>query len=191
MTRTRGKGNWNEYFSCLTWIVNVSEDALWYFSSRVQILLAVTHISQVSSVVRSIEDQLSAKHQLAVKGLSECRVSESNIRLQVKDIVKEVEDYLKTYSSAGTDISWHRSAVSISCQDKFACKLDSSIKFTCSKDIELGLSIGTGTGSLSNSNVNRVDTMPNTETTNTSPSINVSRSVDDDLLLPQLLNSRG
>nr|GEV33512.1 hypothetical protein [Tanacetum cinerariifolium] len=54
----------------------------------------------------SIEDQLSAKHQLAVKGLSECKASESNIRrIQVKDIVKEVDDYLKTYSSAGMDIS--------------------------------------------------------------------------------------
>ncbi|GJX57804.1 retrovirus-related pol polyprotein from transposon TNT 1-94 [Tanacetum coccineum] len=54
-----------------------------------------------------IEDQLSAKHQLAVKGLSECRASESNIRrIQIKDIVKEVKDYLKTYSSAGMDISW-------------------------------------------------------------------------------------
>nr|GEW68538.1 Rop guanine nucleotide exchange factor 14-like isoform X1 [Tanacetum cinerariifolium] len=66
-------------------------------------------------------------------------------RIQVKDIVKEVEDYLKTYSSAEMDISWYvegihrgfkesqRSAVSISCLDKFACKLDSTIKFTCSK----------------------------------------------------------
>nr|GEU78346.1 hypothetical protein [Tanacetum cinerariifolium] len=44
---------------------------------------------------------------------------------------------------------------------------------------------------MSNPNVNRADTMPNTETTNTSPTINVSRSVDDDLLLPQLLDSRG
>nr|GEX50220.1 retrovirus-related Pol polyprotein from transposon TNT 1-94 [Tanacetum cinerariifolium] len=53
-----------------------------------------------------IEDQLSAKHQLAAKGLSECRASKSNIRrIQVKDIVKEVEDYLKTYSFAGMDIS--------------------------------------------------------------------------------------
>ncbi|GJX37351.1 hypothetical protein Tco_0250654 [Tanacetum coccineum] len=29
------------------------------------------------------------------------------IRIQVKDIVKEVEDYLKTYSLAGMDISWY------------------------------------------------------------------------------------
>ncbi|GJV86991.1 hypothetical protein Tco_1530929 [Tanacetum coccineum] len=52
-----------------------------------------------------------------MKGLSECEASESNVRrIQVKDIVKEVEDYLKTYSSAGMDIScWLY---------KFACKLD-------------------------------------------------------------------
>ncbi|GJV99814.1 hypothetical protein Tco_1555066 [Tanacetum coccineum] len=37
-----------------------------------------------------------------MKGLSECEASESNVRrIQVKEIVKEVEDYLKTYSSAG------------------------------------------------------------------------------------------
>ncbi|GKC98451.1 hypothetical protein Tco_1168726 [Tanacetum coccineum] len=43
-----------------------------------------------------------------MKGLSECKASESNIRrIQVKDIVKEIKDYLKTYSSAGMDISWY------------------------------------------------------------------------------------
>ncbi|GJT97095.1 retrovirus-related pol polyprotein from transposon TNT 1-94 [Tanacetum coccineum] len=42
-----------------------------------------------------------------MKGLSECKALESNIRrIQVKDIVKEVEDHLKTYSSAEMDISW-------------------------------------------------------------------------------------
>nr|GEV31022.1 ribonuclease H-like domain-containing protein [Tanacetum cinerariifolium] len=41
-----------------------------------------------------------------MKGLSEYEASESNIRcIRVKDIVKEVEEYLKTYSSAGMDIS--------------------------------------------------------------------------------------
>ncbi|GJS62176.1 hypothetical protein Tco_0656960, partial [Tanacetum coccineum] len=41
-----------------------------------------------------------------MKGLSECKASKSNIRrIQVKDIIKEVEDYLKTYSSVGMDIS--------------------------------------------------------------------------------------
>ncbi|GKC88967.1 V-type proton ATPase subunit A1 [Tanacetum coccineum] len=42
-----------------------------------------------------------------MKVLSECEASESNVRrIQVKYIVKKVEDYLKTYSSAGMDISW-------------------------------------------------------------------------------------
>nr|GEU31263.1 hypothetical protein [Tanacetum cinerariifolium] len=46
-----------------------------------------------------------------MKGLSECKSSESNIRrIQVKDTVKEVEDHLKTYSSAGMDISWKADA---------------------------------------------------------------------------------
>ncbi|GJS54154.1 hypothetical protein Tco_0627516 [Tanacetum coccineum] len=60
----------------------------------------------LSGGLRGKEDQLSAKHQLAVKGLSEYKTSKSNARrIQVKDIVKEVEDHLKTYSSAGMDIS--------------------------------------------------------------------------------------
>ncbi|GKB27473.1 hypothetical protein Tco_0866874, partial [Tanacetum coccineum] len=43
-----------------------------------------------------------------MNGLSECKASECNvIRIQVKDIIKEVEDHLKTYSSAGMDISWY------------------------------------------------------------------------------------
>ncbi|GKC01975.1 hypothetical protein Tco_0993585, partial [Tanacetum coccineum] len=42
-----------------------------------------------------------------IEGLAECKASASNLRrIQVKDIVKEVEDHLKTYSSAGMDISW-------------------------------------------------------------------------------------
>ncbi|GJZ66411.1 hypothetical protein Tco_0623107, partial [Tanacetum coccineum] len=52
-----------------------------------------------------------------MKGLSEYKASESNVRrIQVKDIVKKVEDHLKTYSSAEMDISWW--------VVKFACKLD-------------------------------------------------------------------
>ncbi|GJV06485.1 hypothetical protein Tco_1344141 [Tanacetum coccineum] len=59
-----------------------------------------------NNVLGGDEVQLSAKHQLTMKGLSECKASESNIRrIQVKDTVKEVEDYLKAYSSAGMDNS--------------------------------------------------------------------------------------
>ncbi|GKB03979.1 reverse transcriptase domain-containing protein [Tanacetum coccineum] len=40
-------------------------------------------------------------------GLAECKASASNLRgIQVKDIVKEFEDYLKIYSSAEMDIRW-------------------------------------------------------------------------------------
>nr|GEU49009.1 hypothetical protein [Tanacetum cinerariifolium] len=43
-----------------------------------------------------------------IEGLAECKSSMSNLRrIQVKDIIKEVEDYLKTYSSAGMDINWY------------------------------------------------------------------------------------
>nr|GEV04379.1 hypothetical protein [Tanacetum cinerariifolium] len=42
-----------------------------------------------------------------IEGLAECKASTSNLRrIQVKDIIKEVEDYLNTYLLAGMDISW-------------------------------------------------------------------------------------
>ncbi|GJX98735.1 hypothetical protein Tco_0355754 [Tanacetum coccineum] len=41
------------------------------------------------------------------EGFTECKASARNLsRIQVRDIVKEVKDYLKTYSSAGMDISY-------------------------------------------------------------------------------------
>ncbi|GKC77246.1 hypothetical protein Tco_1128020 [Tanacetum coccineum] len=49
-------------------------------------------------------DSLGVKHQRVVKESLSASLSEQP---QVKDIVKEVEDYLKTYSSAGMDISWY------------------------------------------------------------------------------------
>ncbi|GJZ83427.1 hypothetical protein Tco_0648600 [Tanacetum coccineum] len=54
------------------------------------------------------KDLLSAKHQPMIKGLANGKASASNLRdIQVEDIVKEVEDYLKTYSSAEMDIKWY------------------------------------------------------------------------------------
>ncbi|GJS65393.1 hypothetical protein Tco_0679957 [Tanacetum coccineum] len=48
----------------------------------------------------------SLEGEKVMEGLSECKASESNVRrIQVKDIVKEVEDHLKTYSLAEMDIS--------------------------------------------------------------------------------------
>ncbi|GJW95456.1 hypothetical protein Tco_0175128 [Tanacetum coccineum] len=55
----------------------------------------------------SIEDSLSARIS-GTEGLVDCIASASNLRcIQVTDIIKEVEDQLKTYSSAGMDISWY------------------------------------------------------------------------------------
>nr|GEV54474.1 hypothetical protein [Tanacetum cinerariifolium] len=53
------------------------------------------------------KDQLTAKHQLVIKGLADGKASVRNLKdIQIKDIVKEVKDYLKTYSSAEMDIRW-------------------------------------------------------------------------------------
>ncbi|GKD75820.1 hypothetical protein Tco_1334102 [Tanacetum coccineum] len=50
---------------------------------------------------------LASKVKTSSEGLAECKASASYLRrIQVKDIVKEVKDSLKTYSSAGMDISW-------------------------------------------------------------------------------------
>ncbi|GJZ20380.1 retrovirus-related pol polyprotein from transposon TNT 1-94, partial [Tanacetum coccineum] len=44
---------------------------------------------------------------VGIEGLVECKALASNLRrIQVKDIVNEIKDHLKTYSSAGIDISW-------------------------------------------------------------------------------------
>nr|GEU46900.1 hypothetical protein [Tanacetum cinerariifolium] len=55
-------------------------------------------------VIEARNDCTKANSEV-MKGLSECKALESNIgRIRVKDIVKEVKDYLKTYLSDGMDI---------------------------------------------------------------------------------------
>ncbi|GKC90539.1 hypothetical protein Tco_1151188 [Tanacetum coccineum] len=54
------------------------------------------------------KDPLGAKHHRMIKGLAYGKASASNLKdIQVKDIVKEVKDYLKTYSPAKIDIRWY------------------------------------------------------------------------------------
>ncbi|GJU97618.1 hypothetical protein Tco_1326889 [Tanacetum coccineum] len=54
----------------------------------------------------SVEEPLSARLS-GIEGLAECKALARNLRrIQVKDIVKEDEDHMKTYSSAGMD-SWY------------------------------------------------------------------------------------
>ncbi|GKB27552.1 hypothetical protein Tco_0866953 [Tanacetum coccineum] len=64
-------------------------------------------VDQARKIIRDNLDGLGQDmYQQVVTGLAECKASVSNLRhIQVKDIVKEVEDHLKTYSSAGMDIS--------------------------------------------------------------------------------------
>ncbi|GJZ48065.1 hypothetical protein Tco_0601897 [Tanacetum coccineum] len=53
------------------------------------------------------EELAEGKASASSEGLAECKASARNLkRIKVKDIVKEVEDHLKTYSSPGMDISW-------------------------------------------------------------------------------------
>nr|GEY51245.1 hypothetical protein [Tanacetum cinerariifolium] len=130
-----------------------------------------------------------------------CKALEINVRrIQVKDIVKEVEDYLKTYSSAGMDIS---------CIEQLA-KLFTKVwagsfqEWTCIKylipcPLDLIISgatplipppFGASSGNPGSPNANRVDTMPKTtDPINTTTTTNVAQSVDENL--PQLLDSRG
>ncbi|GJY75650.1 hypothetical protein Tco_0480766 [Tanacetum coccineum] len=52
------------------------------------------------------EGLVGCKASASYEGLAECKASASNLRcIQVRDIIKEVKDYLKTYSSAGMDIN--------------------------------------------------------------------------------------
>ncbi|GJU66545.1 hypothetical protein Tco_1252804, partial [Tanacetum coccineum] len=75
--------------------------------------------SRLSGYRRLAECKASASSE----GLAECKASASSLRrIQVKHNVKEVEDYLKTYSSAGMDISCQLSQSAG--LHKFACKLD-------------------------------------------------------------------
>nr|GEY21071.1 hypothetical protein [Tanacetum cinerariifolium] len=69
-----------------------------------------------------------------IEGLTECKASVSNLRcIQVKDIVKEVKDHLKTYSSDVMDINWYVEGIhygnsnNLSWRDKKTCKLGLSI----------------------------------------------------------------
>nr|GEX07523.1 retrovirus-related Pol polyprotein from transposon TNT 1-94 [Tanacetum cinerariifolium] len=113
-----------------------------------------------------------------MKGVSECKFSERKVRrIQVKDIIKEVEDHLKTYSSARMDISC------------FKTTRDTIMSGTL---LPIPPPLGTSTISPSSPNANRVDTMLNADSTNTTTT-NVARNVveENNDNLPQLLDSRG
>nr|GEV05194.1 hypothetical protein [Tanacetum cinerariifolium] len=90
-----------------------------------------------------------------------------------KDIVKEVKNYLKTYSSAGMDISWW----------------DNSIKHYDGTKTVPPTSPPPGTNPGNAKSPKRVDTVPIDNTNNTSTNNVTPNVVAEDL--PQLLDSRG
>ncbi|GJW54469.1 hypothetical protein Tco_0098554 [Tanacetum coccineum] len=69
--------------------------------------------------VDGMNTDIAFQREKVMKELSEYKASKSNIRrIRVKDIVKEVEDYLKTYSSAGMDISWRETQYLLKARQK-------------------------------------------------------------------------
>ncbi|GJW77947.1 retrovirus-related pol polyprotein from transposon TNT 1-94 [Tanacetum coccineum] len=72
--------------------------------------LTIEARSDVTKARKIVEDNLAMGRltSMDIEGLAECKASVSDLRrIQVEDIVKEVEDYLKTYSSVGMDIKWY------------------------------------------------------------------------------------
>ncbi|GKB10680.1 RNA-directed DNA polymerase, eukaryota, reverse transcriptase zinc-binding domain protein [Tanacetum coccineum] len=57
-------------------------------------------VTEARKVTQRYQRIVECKASTGIEGLAECKALASNFRrIQVKDIVKEVEDYLKTYSS--------------------------------------------------------------------------------------------
>ncbi|GKC71766.1 hypothetical protein Tco_1117649 [Tanacetum coccineum] len=69
--------------------------------------LEIKSRNDVTKSIEIVKDNLDGMGQhIGSKGLAKCIASGSNLRrIQVTDIVKEFKDQLKTYSSAGMDIS--------------------------------------------------------------------------------------
>nr|GEW30267.1 transcription factor EGL1 isoform X2 [Tanacetum cinerariifolium] len=168
--------------SCTASTAKMIRQALQRVIGREVMEAKTVKVLKVSTVHNTLDasTKVSAKHQLAVKGLSECKASEGNIRrIQVKDIVKEVEDYLKTYLSARMNISWRETQYLTMAGQKTSDPISRLYKFACKLDIiQVYLFKGVDTILLTGDPIN---------TTNTT---NVSQIVIDENL-PQLLDSRG
>ncbi|GKC97288.1 hypothetical protein Tco_1167563 [Tanacetum coccineum] len=79
-------------------------------TTRIRAFIAIAEdepsVGKVNARFGQWVDITMKKDSKVIKGLSKCKVSKSNARrIQVKDIVKEVKDHLKIYSSAAMDIS--------------------------------------------------------------------------------------
>ncbi|GJV83502.1 hypothetical protein Tco_1523400 [Tanacetum coccineum] len=79
-----------------------SEKADEMYRKMIYVIEARDDCVEARKIVQDNLDNLASS-----EGHAECKASASYLkRIQVKDIVKEIEDSLKTYSSAGMDIIW-------------------------------------------------------------------------------------
>ncbi|GKB33234.1 hypothetical protein Tco_0872635 [Tanacetum coccineum] len=71
-------------------------------------LATTPQLIRIQNAIKVDSKLAECKASASNEGLAECKALTSNLRrIQVKDIVKKVKDYLNTYSSAGMDISWY------------------------------------------------------------------------------------
>nr|GEY42287.1 nucleotide-binding alpha-beta plait domain-containing protein [Tanacetum cinerariifolium] len=93
-------------------VINEPESGIFFMNGNTDIAFQREnefYLFPTTELIR-IHNQIKVGSEIAIdsevmKGLSECKASESNIRrIRVKGIINEVEDHLKTYSSAGMDI---------------------------------------------------------------------------------------
>ncbi|GKF43946.1 hypothetical protein Tco_0130498 [Tanacetum coccineum] len=78
-------------------VIKEPESGIFYMNRNTDVVFQ-RESESMNYVIEARDDSVPK----VMKGLSECEASESNVRrIQVKDIVKEVEDHLKTYSQLG------------------------------------------------------------------------------------------
>nr|GEV05095.1 hypothetical protein [Tanacetum cinerariifolium] len=81
----------SEMFRTMNYVIEARDDCI---EARKTVQENLDNLGSIKEILGPIQCPV-------MKGLSECKASEINVRrIQVKDIIKEVEDNLKTYSSA-------------------------------------------------------------------------------------------
>ncbi|GKC53471.1 hypothetical protein Tco_1076216 [Tanacetum coccineum] len=86
-------------------VIREPEAGFFYFNANFNLVFQRESEPSECKASEGSEDQLSAQHQLMIKGLADIIASASNLRdIQVRDIIKEVKDHLKTYSPTEMDI---------------------------------------------------------------------------------------
>ncbi|GKC05894.1 hypothetical protein Tco_0997504 [Tanacetum coccineum] len=99
-------------------VIREPESGIFYYNGAIQrgtpeveemfkkLELTIEARNDVNQAKKIVQENFDGMTSAGIEGLAECKASSSNLkRIQVKDIVREVEDYLNTYSSAGMDIS--------------------------------------------------------------------------------------